>query len=137
VGAVGARLTSQPSFIVHRSSFVIRRSSFVVRRSSFVVRKSPMTNDPTTLYIIAYDISADRRRTKVHRLLCGYGAWTQYSLFECWLTRRQLIELQAKLLKLLDREADSVRFYPLCAGCRAKVVTVGGPRPSDPAALIL
>lgn len=91
----------------------------------------------TTLYIIAYDIPDDRRRTKVHKVLCGYGQWTQYSLFECWLTRQQLLELRAKLGRHLVEDRDSVRLYPLCAGCRPKVITVGGARPSDPVTVIL
>ncbi len=90
----------------------------------------------TTLYIIAYDIPNDKRRSKVHKLLCGYGSWTQFSLFECWLSRRQLLELQAKLARLLDTQSDSVRCYPLCASCQRKVITVGGPRPHNPAALL-
>ncbi|HEU5014793.1 MAG TPA: CRISPR-associated endonuclease Cas2 [Roseiflexaceae bacterium] len=91
----------------------------------------------TTLYIIAYDIPHDKRRTKVHRVLCGYGAWTQYSLFECWLTRRQLLELRAKLSKHLDATCDSVRFYPLCKGCSGRVETVGSPKPAEPRAFFL
>ncbi|GIV97921.1 MAG: hypothetical protein KatS3mg057_2578 [Herpetosiphonaceae bacterium] len=82
----------------------------------------------STLYIIAYDISSDRRRTRVHKLLCGYGDWTQYSLFECWLTRQQQIELKAKLKKLLQA-GDSLRFYPLCKSCVGRVETEGSPRP--------
>jgi len=93
--------------------------------------------EDTTLYIVAYDIPHDRRRTTVHPALTGYGAWTQYSLFECWLTRRQLLELRAKLAKHLDAECDSVRFYPLCAGCQQKVVTVGSARPKEPVTVIV
>lgn len=91
----------------------------------------------TTLYIVAYDIPVDRRRTKVHRVLSGYGQWTQYSLFECWLTRRQYIELRAKLAKHLDADTDSVRFYPLCAACQQNVVTVGSAQPNDPVTIII
>jgi len=29
-----------------------------------------------TLYVIAYDIPDDRRHTKVHRVLSGFGKWT-------------------------------------------------------------
>mgnify|MGYP002684509608 CR=1 FL=1 len=94
-------------------------------------------SDETTLYIIAYDIPHDRRRTKVHRLLCGYGAWTQYSLFECWLTRRNLVELRAKLSRLLDPGCDSVRFYPLCKACVGRVATVGSDRPTEQNSYIL
>lgn len=93
--------------------------------------------DETMLYVIAYDIPDDKRRTKVHRVLCGYGAWTQYSLFECWLTRRQLLELQAKLARHLQSDRDSVRFYPLCAACQDKVITVGSEQPRDTTTFIL
>ena len=95
------------------------------------------SGDETTLYVIAYDIPVDRRRTKVHRVLCGYGSWTQYSLFECWLTRRQLIELQAKLARHLRPEEDSIRFYPLCRACQGKVYTVGSERPQESVTVII
>jgi CRISPR-associated protein Cas2 len=91
----------------------------------------------TTLYVVAYDISVDKRRTKVHRVLSSYGQWTQYSLFECWLTRRQYIELRAKLAKHLDADTDSVRFYPLCGTCQRNVVTVGSAQPADPVTVII
>ncbi len=97
----------------------------------------PPASEETTLYIVAYDIPDDKRRTKVHRTLCGYGAWTQYSLFECWLTKRQLLELRAKLGRHLIAERDSVRLYPLCASCQGKVLTVGSARPHDPVTVIL
>ncbi len=93
--------------------------------------------DDTTLYVVAYDIPLDKRRTKVHKTLCGYGQWTQYSLFECWLTRRQLLELRAKLAKHLDASTDSVRFYALCGVCQGKVITVGSPQPHDPVTVII
>jgi CRISPR-associated protein Cas2 len=94
-------------------------------------------SEETTLYVVAYDIPSDRRRAKVHKLLCGYGAWTQYSLFECWLSKRHLLELQAKLAKLLDEQSDSVRFYPLCRACGQKVTTIGSAKPSEPTSYIL
>lgn len=91
----------------------------------------------TTLYVVAYDIPDDKRRTKVHRLLCGYGTWTQYSLFECWLTRRHLLELRVKLARHLDEGRDSVRFYPLCRMCHGRVETVGSAKPAEPQLFLL
>lgn len=85
----------------------------------------------STLYVIAYDIPNDRRRVKVHKTLCGFGEWTQYSLFECYLTEKELVTLRGKLEKLLEAEEDSVRFYPICAACVAKVVTIGSERPAE------
>jgi CRISPR-associated protein Cas2 len=84
-----------------------------------------------TLYVIAYDIPSDRRRRKVHKSLCGYGQWTQYSLFECHLNRKELLLLRERLDKLLDPEHDSLRFYPLCESCVGKVESVGSQAPEE------
>jgi CRISPR-associated protein Cas2 len=81
--------------------------------------------------VIAYDIPDDKRRTKAHKILLGYGKWTQYSLFECFLTRKELVLLRSKLAEHVEVKEDSVRFYPLCANCVSKVETVGGPPPAD------
>jgi CRISPR-associated protein Cas2 len=88
-------------------------------------------NPETTLYVVAYDIPSDRRRTKVHKALCGFGEWTQYSLFECYLTDKQLVLLRGKLDKLLNPKEDSVRFYPMCAACVSKTETVGSEKPAE------
>jgi CRISPR-associated protein Cas2 len=93
-------------------------------------RKSTSSGQ-TTCYVIAYDIPDDRRRTKVHTILMGFGQWTQYSLFECFLSRKEMIILQSKLRDHLVITEDSVRFYPLCATCVEKVETIGGPPPQE------
>lgn len=85
----------------------------------------------TTLYVVAYDISDDRRRTKVHKILSGFGRWTQYSLFECHLTPKQLLQLQHRLDRYLKPEEDSVRFYYVCDNCMTKAETVGGEPPQE------
>ncbi|GCF10213.1 CRISPR-associated endonuclease Cas2 [Dictyobacter arantiisoli] len=91
----------------------------------------------TTCYIIAYDIPNDRRRTKVHKILCGFGAWTQFSLFECFLSKKELVQLKAKLAQHLDEQQDHVRFYPLCTTCLSKVETVGGKLPEEDTVFII
>jgi len=88
------------------------------------MRRHPRTSSQSTCYVIAYDIPDDKRRTKVHKVLLGYGKWTQYSLFECFLSRKDLILLRSKLAEHLVAKEDSVRFYTLCATCVSKVETV-------------
>ncbi|HLE13289.1 MAG TPA: CRISPR-associated endonuclease Cas2 [Anaerolineales bacterium] len=83
-------------------------------------------------YVVAYDIPSDKRRTKVHKVLSGFGQWTQYSLFELFLSDKELVLLQSRLERLLNQEKDSVRFYPLCESCLKKVETVGSPPPKEP-----
>lgn len=95
------------------------------------MKSKAQSSRETTCYVIAYDISDDRRRTKVHQILTGFGKWTQYSLFECFLSRKELVLLRSKLAEHLIAAEDSVRFYPLCANCVAKVETVGGAAPAE------
>ena len=95
------------------------------------MRNKAKTNSQTTCYVIAYDIPDDKRRTKVHKLLSGFGKWTQFSLFECFLSKKELVLLRSKLSEHLEAAQDSVRFYPLCANCLDKVETVGGPLPAE------
>ncbi len=95
------------------------------------MRSKARISNQTTCHVIAYDIPDDRRRTKIHKILLGFGKWTQYSLFECFLTRKELVLLRSKLAEHLVDKQDSVRFYPLCANCVERVETVGGPPPAE------
>ena len=51
--------------------------------------------------VISYDISEDKRRTKIHKILKSYGQWVQYSVFECQLTETQYAKLRSRLYKLI------------------------------------
>ena len=42
------------------------------------MKRKALRRRETTCYVIAYDILDDRRRTKVHQILMGFGKWTQY-----------------------------------------------------------
>ncbi|MBV9707207.1 MAG: CRISPR-associated endonuclease Cas2, partial [Chloroflexi bacterium] len=59
------------------------------------MRTKAKVSNQTTCYVIAYDIPDDKRRTKIHKLLLGFGVWTQFSLFECFLTRKDLVLLRS------------------------------------------
>ena len=67
--------------------------------------------------VITYDISEDKRRTKIHKILKSYGQWMQFSVFECNLTDTEFARLRLRLNKLIKPEQDSIRFYFLCACC--------------------
>ena len=76
--------------------------------------------------IISYDISEDKRRTKIHNILSSYGQWMQYSLFECELTKTEYAKLRSRLNKIINSETDSIRFYFLCGCCQNKIERIGG-----------
>lgn len=75
--------------------------------------------------VVSYDIPDDRRRTKVMNLLYGYGMRVQYSVFECELRPADLEELKQRMQRLIQKETDDVRFYPLCQNCLEKVTAMG------------
>lgn len=78
------------------------------------------------LYLISYDIAVDKRRTKIAKVLEGFGQRVQYSVFECDLTVQQYAELRRKLHKILrSAEGDDLRTYRLCATCAPKTEIVG------------
>lgn len=76
--------------------------------------------------VISYDISEDKRRTKIHSILSSYGQWMQYSLFECVLSKTEYAKLRSRLNKIINNDTDSIRFYFLCACCENKVERIGG-----------
>lgn len=78
------------------------------------------------LWVIAYDITDDRRRRRVAILLEGRAARVQDSLFEERMTARAAARLFAEL-KVLCGEGDSLRLYPVPDGAVHAAHTHGGP----------
>ena len=58
------------------------------------------------VYIIAYDVTADKRRNKVFKKLKGRGDALQYSVFHCRLSKMELIQLQTELWEILNLKDD-------------------------------
>ena len=83
------------------------------------------------LYLIAYDLSNNRRRTKLHKTLCGFGKWTQFSMFECFLNDTEFIALRARINQIIDTSEDNVRIYHICTTCQAKTITLGSKKPHE------
>ncbi len=84
------------------------------------------------LYVITYDIGVDQRRTRLAKLLEGYGQRVQYSVFECDLTPAQFTGLWGKVQRRVKPdEGDSVRVYRLCAGCVQAVKLLGAGPPLE------
>lgn len=75
--------------------------------------------------IVAYDISNNRRRTKLHDLLMDYGTPVQYSVFEFEITPKQYQRMKKAIKKLIKPRLDRVRIYYLCEDCRKKRAIIG------------
>lgn len=78
------------------------------------------------MYVISYDISVDKRRNKIFKLLKSYGRPRQYSLFECDISAKRYKELYSQLVALMDgEEQGSIRIYNLCKSCSADIRVIG------------
>ncbi len=75
--------------------------------------------------LVVYDISNDRRRTRLHDTLLDYGSPVQYSVFECLLDEKGLARMKQAVRKVIRPQVDHVRFYYLCAECVRKTEVTG------------
>lgn len=64
-------------------------------------------------YLVAYDISQDRRRDRVAKTLEGYGDRVQYSVFAVDVRPARLVRLRQELERLIDGASDSVLLCDL------------------------
>ena len=94
--------------------------------------RSTHQQDESMLYVVSYDIPNDRRRNRVHSALTGYGVWVQYSVFECFLNRKQRLLMEDRLRKEINPKEDTIRIYGLCGTCKSKVEVLGqGEKPHE------
>lgn len=64
-------------------------------------------------YLVTYDIVEDKPRTKLFKLLRGWGDHVQYSVFICELTARERIRLSGRIAEIVEHEQDQVLFVDL------------------------
>ena len=89
--------------------------------------------------LVAFDISDDKRRARLHNALLDFGTPVQYSLFECLLDSEAEARMRQAVGRIARKRLDNVRFYTLCATCLGKVETIAGnERPGQlPPALVV
>ena len=65
------------------------------------------------LYIVAYDITSQKRWRRVFRTMKGYGRWVQLSVFQCRLTARRRAEMAQRLEAIIHGREDHVVILDL------------------------
>ena len=88
-------------------------------------------------YMLAYDMTDDKRRAKIARLMESFGERVQSSVFEAYLTRPELDKLLKKARKVLDEDNDSLRIYYLCQACRQKTHMEGKSQLTTPPGVMI
>jgi CRISPR-associated protein Cas2 len=80
--------------------------------------------------LVTYDVNTEtkagrNRLRKVATICKNYGQRVQFSVFECRVSEMQYEAFQAKLVKVIDPELDSIRFYRLLSSREKSVVAFG------------
>jgi len=77
---------------------------------------------------ITYDISDNRTRTRVFKILESYGAWKQYSVFELEVSDIMRLQMEDEIKAEIET-GDKVRIYELCERCVAAIIDLGEKAP--------
>lgn len=94
------------------------------------------------MVIVSYDVcttdkSGRTRLRKVAKECQNYGQRVQNSVFEVDVDYATFLKVKDKLLKLIDAECDSLRFYYLGKNWHRKVEHFGAKQTYDPEGVIL
>jgi len=82
------------------------------------------------MVLVSYDVATSeangtRRLRRVSRACQDYGQRVQYSVFEIEVDPSQWTQLRTRLLKEIDPERDSLRFYFLGSNWKRRIEHVG------------
>ena len=82
------------------------------------------------LVLVSYDVmtsspGGQRRLRRVSKACLNFGQRVQCSVFECTVDPAQWVVLRQKLIKEIDQDKDSLRFYFLGANGKRKIEHIG------------
>ena len=73
------------------------------------------------VYLVCYDISEQKRWRRVYKTMKGYGVWLQLSVFQCRLSRVNLLRMTDTLTELIDTAEDHLMIIDIGQIGRAHV----------------
>ena len=87
--------------------------------------------------LVSYDVStvdaaARKRLRKVAKECVNYGQRVQNSVFEVDVDYGTFLKLKDRLMKIIDEEQDSLRFYYLGNNWKRRVEHIGAKETYDP-----
>lgn len=92
------------------------------------------------LFIVSYDVTDPKRWRRVYRTMRGYGVWVQLSVFQCRMSKIRLLQMEAALSEIVNRQEDHVLMLDLGPAdtVKPRVSSIGKPFvPISPAAVIV
>jgi len=89
-------------------------------------RNRERARNQKTFIVVAYDVTDDRRRARLHRKLKNFGNPVQFSVFECILSPKDLRRMKKTVERVIKKDEDLIRYYPLCEACRRRIQAING-----------
>jgi len=80
------------------------------------------------MLLISYDFASDKTRSKFSKFLEKFGRRIQYSVFEIYNSERVLTNILSEVelrYKKRFKNADSIVIFPICEGCKKKIIRYG------------
>jgi len=78
-------------------------------------------------YVVAYDISQNKRRRRVSIYLQGWGYRVQESVFVCRVSNEEMKGFIGAIEENIDKKEDHVAVFRQCASCDKSLVVLGEP----------
>ena len=89
------------------------------------------------LYLLAYDIESDKRRTKLARWLEDEGGErVNYSVFEMMIPPEKYQGFLQSVSDRISPKRDRVAIYPICKTCYAKSCFIPEKGPPPPKGIV-
>ncbi|HWS41586.1 MAG TPA: CRISPR-associated endonuclease Cas2 [Pseudoflavonifractor sp.] len=94
------------------------------------------------LVLVTYDVNTEdaarrRRLSKIAKQCVNFGQRVQNSVFECLVDPAQCRTLKGNLLKIMDEEKDSLRFYYLGSSYQTKIEHFGAKTSYEPEGILM
>ncbi len=94
------------------------------------------------LVVVAYDVKTSdpdgaKRLRRVAKVCTNHGQRVQFSVFECIVDPAKWTMLRQQLIKEIDMESDSLRFYFLGSNWKRRIEHVGVEKSIDQEGLLL
>lgn len=86
--------------------------------------------------LVTYDIKTvdnegKKRLRNVAKICINYGQRVQDSVYECEVSEQEFLIMKSKILKIINDEEDSVRFYRLGTKYKNKIEHYGAKKSYD------
>lgn len=94
------------------------------------------------MVLVTYDVNTEtaagrKRLRKVAKICKNYGQRVQFSVFECLVEPVQWEKMKSSLVKVIQPDLDSLRFYFLGANWQRRVEHVGAKAGYDPEGVLI